>query len=83
VLLAGDASTDEIHATSEGGSGEPVEITREDRGRIHARVFHPCQDDGRCVAVPLTETHQAGSGESELDASLEAADPGAHAENAG
>jgi hypothetical protein len=83
VWLAGDASTDEIHATSELGSRELVEITRPDRGRIHARVLHPCQEDGRCVAVPLTETHQAGSGDGEAHAALEAADPCAHAENAG
>lgn len=83
VWLAGYAAADEIHATSEVGSGELVEITREDRGRIQGLVFHPCHEDGRRVAVPLTETHQAGSGESELDAALEPADPGAHAEDAG
>ncbi len=83
VGLAGYAAADEIHATSEVGSGELVEIAREDRGRIQGLVFHPCHEDGRRVAVPLTETHQAGSGESELDAALEPADPGAHAEDAG
>jgi len=60
-----------------------VEITREDRGRIQGLVFHPCHEDGRCEAVPLTETHQTCSGDGELNAALEPADPGAHAENAG
>lgn len=83
VGLAGDAAAEEIHSTSEVGGGELVQITREDRGRIQGLVFHPCQEDGRCEAVPLTETHQAGSGEGELDAALEPADPGADAENAG
>jgi hypothetical protein len=75
--LAGEAGSDEIHAstprrTVEGGEVGP------DRSAIQDLVCHPRHESGRCVGVPLNVSHgsggDAGEPESELEPSVAGAE---------
>jgi hypothetical protein len=62
--LAGEASRDDIHARK-GAGVEVAEVAAPNRSRLQGRVFHPCQEAGRGVGVPLDVTHHTESGEDE------------------
>lgn len=64
--LAGETGSDDIHSANPRFSVEGDEV-RPDRRAIQVRLFHPCHESGRCVAVPLNVTNGSGrdSGESE------------------
>lgn len=77
--LARIARSDDVHraaprAAVEGGNVVP------DRRRIQGRVFHPRHEDGRGVGVPLDVTHNAISGECDVQPEIEPAGAGAERE---
>lgn len=70
--LAGESSSDEIHAAAPRSAVEGSEIVG-DRRLIQGLVFHPRHESGRCVAVPLNNTHKTGStGDGELESESDA-----------
>jgi hypothetical protein len=75
--LAGEAGSDEIHASTPRSSVERDEV-RPDRRLIQVRVVHPRHESGRCVGVPLNVSHgsgvDAGESQSELEPSVAGAE---------
>ena len=79
--LAGVSGGDEIDRSSQGSGVQVGEVTAPDRSRIQGRVFHPRQEDGRSVGVPLNVTHHSG-GVGKSDTFVQPSDPGAERQNA-
>jgi hypothetical protein len=68
--LAGEAGSDEVHASNERFRVECVEV-RPDRSLIQGLVCHPRHEYGRCVAVPLNVSHGDGGDSGESEGELE------------
>jgi len=67
-LLSGDAKgwagksrSDDVHHAAKRSGVEVSHIACPNRRRLQARLFHPFQQDGRSVGVPLDVAHNAMS----------------------
>jgi hypothetical protein len=74
--LARETGSDEIHAATPRATVEGGEV-RPDRRLIQVRLFHPCQESGRCVGVPLNVSHGSGGDSGESQGEFEASVAGA------
>ena len=72
VRLARDASSDDVHQATKRPSIEGGQII-ENRRAAQGLVFHPRQEDGLGVGVPLDVAHRAGS-EDALEGEVQAPD---------
>ena len=81
LLLAGDgeglaqlrvARSDDVHDTTPRATVKLSKIAAPNRARLQSLFFHPRQEKGRTVGVPLDCTNKAGSGHGELESQLEA-----------
>jgi hypothetical protein len=71
VRLAGQASTEDVHHAKKRSGIEGSKVAAPNRCRLHARVCHPRQLDGRGVTFPLNESRSSRSGKDETDGSFE------------
>lgn len=78
--LAREPSSDEIHRAAPRSAVERGDVVP-DRSLTQGLVRHPGHDNGRGEGFPLDCTNKTGSGDGEIDAELEAADPGAERED--
>lgn len=79
-VLAREARSDEIHKAMEWSTVEGGEVVP-DRSRCQGLLCHPRHEGGRCVGFPLNESQRSPAiAEDDLEAELEAADPGAEGE---
>lgn len=81
--LARDPRDNGINSTTQRGSVEVSEITAPNRRWLHGLVFHPRQEHGRGVGVPLDAGHHTGSGPGCAGSQLEPTNAGAQTEDAG
>lgn len=73
----GKAGTDHVHSEKWGGV-QLCEVAAPNRRRLQGLVFHPRQEDGRCVSVPLNVSHHMESvPEGESEPEVEPSDAGA------
>ncbi len=77
--LARIARSDDVHRAAPRAAVEGSNVVP-DRRRIQGRVFHPRHEDGCGVGVPLDVTHNAISGECEVQPEVEPAGAGAERE---
>jgi hypothetical protein len=77
--LARIARSDDVHRAAPRAAVEGSNVVP-DRRRIQGRVFHPRHEDGRGVGVPLDVTHNAISGERQVQPEVEATGPGTERE---
>jgi hypothetical protein len=79
--LAGITGSDEMNAAAPRAAVEGSQVVP-DRSRCQGRVRHPGHEDRRGESVPFDETHSSVAGFGQVQAEVEAADPGAKAEAA-
>jgi len=57
VRLARNPTTDNIDVTAQFASVHVLNVTAEDRRKIHGRFFHPRHEGGCSIGIPLDVTH--------------------------
>jgi hypothetical protein len=75
-VLAWESCTDDIDLTHERSAVEVGDVAAPHRARIQSLIFHPRQEHGRCVGIPLDTADQACS-EHGTDGKVEPSDTAA------
>jgi len=70
--LARETSTDPVDVSAQRAGVHLRDVAAPNRRWLQARIFHPRQERGRSVAVPLTVTHNAAGPAKELESGAEA-----------
>lgn len=79
--LAGITGSDEMNSAAQWSRVEGSQVVP-DRSLTQGLVRHPCHEGGRCVAVPLDESHSAVVGLGDVQPEIESAVSGTEGEPA-